>query len=205
LISRAARGLTYPPRRAGQMTLATDDEIARGERVRLRRKKIDDAPLDYAWRRDPELARFDAAAPLRSSYTDFLSTFREDVEYPTPFRRVYAIDELGGQHIGNVMYYNIDDRRKEAELGITIGDKRFWSRGYGRDVLQTFLRHLFTDGGLQRVYLNTLDWNVRAQQSFLAAGFVQCGTMRRGVHNFITMEALRDEWLASHPSPEPED
>jgi RimJ/RimL family protein N-acetyltransferase len=185
------------------MTLVTDDEIARGHRIRLRRKTIDDAPLDYAWRRDPELARFDAAAPLRSSYTEFLSTFRDDVEYPTPFRRVYAIDELGGQHIGNVMYYNIDDRRKEAELGITIGDKRYWSRGYGRDVLQTFLRHLFTEAGLQRVYLNTLDWNLRAQQSFLAAGFVECGTMRRGVHNFITMEALRDQWMEGHPDSEP--
>jgi RimJ/RimL family protein N-acetyltransferase len=183
------------------MTLATDDEIARGEKVRLRRKRMDDAPADYAWRRDPELARFDAAAPLRSSYTDFLVTFREDVDYPTPFRRVYAIEELDGQHIGNVMYYNIDDRRKEAELGITIGDKRYWGRGYGRDTVRTFLRHLFTDGGLQRVYLNTLDWNLRAQQSFLAAGFVECGTTHRGGHNFITMEASRDGWLDSDQPP----
>lgn len=177
------------------MTLVTDDEVARGQKVRLRRKRMDDAPLDYAWRRDPELARFDAASPLRSSYSDFLVTFRDDVEHPTPFRRVYAIEDLAGQHIGNVMYYNIDERRKEAELGITIGDKRFWSRGYGRDAVRTFLRHLFLDAGLERVYLNTLDWNERAQQSFLAAGFVQCGTNRRGIHSFITMEARSETWL----------
>jgi len=179
------------------MTLATDDEIGRGEKVRLRQKRMDDAPLDYAWRRDPELARFDAAAPLRSSYSDFLVTFRDDIEHPTPFRRVYAIEDSGGQHIGNVMYYNIDEKRKEAELGITIGDKRFWGRGYGRDAVRAFLRHLFTDVGLERVYLNTLDWNERAQQSFLAAGFVACGTNHRGVHAFITMEATREVWLAA--------
>lgn len=185
------------------MTLVTDDEIARGTKVRLRRKRMDDAPVDYAWRRDPELARFDAASPLRSSYSDFLATFREDVDYPTPFRRVYTIEDFDGLHIGNVMYYNIDDRRKEAELGITIGDKRFWSRGYGRDAVVTFLRHLFTEGGLHRVYLNTLDWNVRAQQSFLAAGFAECGAVRRGIHNFITMEVLAEPWLESHPTPTP--
>ena len=95
------------------------------------------------------------------------------------------------------------DRRKEAELGITIGDKRYWSRGYGRDTVVTFLRHLFTEAGLHRVYLNTLDWNVRAQQSFHAAGFSDCGTVRRGVHNFITMEAARDPWLDQHPAPQP--
>jgi RimJ/RimL family protein N-acetyltransferase len=184
------------------MTLVTDDEIAHGEKVRLRRKRMEDAPADYAWRRDPELARFDAAAPLRSSYSDFLVTFREDVEFPTPFRRVYAIEELDGLHIGNVMYYNIDDRRKEAELGITIGDKRYWGRGYGRDAVRAFLQHLFADVGLERIYLNTLDWNERAQQSFLAAGFVPCGTTRRGVHSFITMEALRDFWLVQDGSNE---
>jgi RimJ/RimL family protein N-acetyltransferase len=182
------------------MTLVRDDELGRGEKVVLRRKRMDDAPADYAWRRDPELARFDAASPLRSSYSDFLVTFREDVDYPTPFRRVYAIEEEDGQHIGNVMYYNIDDRRKEAELGITIGDKRYWGRGYGRDAVRAFLRHLFLDVGLERVYLNTLDWNERAQQSFLASGFVPCGTNRRGVHSFITMEAKRDVWLAQDGS-----
>ena len=101
---------------------------------------------------------------LRSSYTDFLSPFGRTLSSNTiPARLRHR--GMAGQHIGNVMYYNIDDRRKEAELGITIGDKRYWSRGYGRDV-QTFLRHLFTEAGLQRIYLNTLDWNVRAQQSF---------------------------------------
>ena len=185
------------------MTLVTDDEIGRGEKIRLRQKRLDDAPLDYAWRRDPELARFDAAAPLRSSYSDFLVTFRDDIEHPTPFRRVYAIEDTGGQHIGNLMYYNIDEKRKEAELGITIGDKRFWGRGYGRDAVRAFLRHLFWEVGLERVYLNTLDWNERAQQSFRAAGFAPCGTNHRGVHSFITMEAKRDEWLDENSQASP--
>src|SRR5487761_1095826 len=148
------------------MTLVTDDEIARGEKTRLRRKRASDAPVDYAWRRDPELARFDAVAPLRSSYSDFLVAYREDIDYTSPYRRVYAIEDLDGQHIGNVMYYNIDERRKAAEIGITIGDKRYWDRGYGRDVVRTFLRYLFNEIGMERVYLNTLDWNVRAQRSF---------------------------------------
>lgn len=173
------------------MTLL-DDEIARGARIRLRRKRISDAPVDYAWRSDPELARFDAAAPLRTSYSEFLVTYREDLDYPSPFRRVFAIEDLGGQHIGNVMYYNIDEQRKEAELGITIGDKRYWDRGYGRDAVQTFLRYLFEDIGLRRVYLNTLDWNTRAQHSFEAAGFAACGANRRGIHSFVTMEALAE-------------
>lgn len=176
------------------MTLVTDDEIARGERVRLRRKRLSDAPVDYAWRRDPELARFDAVSPLRSSYSDFLATYREDMDDRNPYRRVYAIEDLDGCHIGNVMYYNIDDRRKDAELGITIGDKRYWDRGYGRDIVRAFLGYLFETMGLERIYLNTLDWNTRAQRSFQVAGFVPSGTNHRGIHRFITMEIRREAW-----------
>ncbi len=175
---------------------AVDDQVAHGTLVRLRRKRLDDAEADYQWRRDPELARFDAASPLRSSFQDFLVTYTEDLRYPSPFRRVFAIEDLDGCHIGNVMYYNIDERRGEAELGITIGDKRYWSQGYGSDAVRTFVDYLFSETPLRRIYLNTLDWNVRAQQSFRKAGFAPVGTNRRGFHSFITMECRR-EWQAS--------
>lgn len=140
-----------------------DDHVATGTLVRLRRKRLSDAENDFHWRRDPELARFDAASPLRSSFQEFLVTYTDDVRFPSPFRRVFAIEDQAGQHIGNVMYYNIDERRGEAELGITIGDKRYWGHGYGSDAVVTFLQYLFRETTLRRIYLNTLDWNVRAQ------------------------------------------
>ncbi len=171
-----------------------DDLVAEGMFIRLRRKRLADAEDDFEWRRDPELARFDAAAPLRSSFDDFLTTFQDELRMPSPFRRVFAVEDDDGHHIGNVMYYNIDERRGEAELGITIGDKRYWNQGYGADIIRTFLRYLFTQANMRRIYLNTLDWNVRAQRSFHNAGFRQCGANRRGPHAFVTMEARR-EWF----------
>lgn len=177
---------------------AVEDELARGTLVRLRRKRLEDAQTDYRWRRDPELARFDAATPLRSTFQEFLVTYTDDIRYPSPYRRVFAVEDLDGHHIGNVMYYNIDERRGEAELGITIGDKRYWGQGYGADTVRTFLTYLFTETGLRRIYLNTLDWNVRAQRSFRKAGFVPIGMNRRGFHTFVTMECRR-EWLTELP------
>ena len=143
------------------MALDIEDEVARGSSIILRRKRADDADADYRWRRDPELARYDAAAPLRIPFTDFAVSYQEDLRYPSPFRRVFAIEALNGDHIGNVMYYNIDERRGEAELGITIGDRRYWSAGFGRDAVRTFVRYIFAVTTLNRIYLNTLDWNVR--------------------------------------------
>jgi [ribosomal protein S5]-alanine N-acetyltransferase len=183
------------------VTLEIEDEVAKGDLVRLRRKRLSDGEADYRWRRDPELARYDAAAPLRTSLPDFLLTFQEDLRYPSPFRRVYAIESLDGVHIGNVMYYNIDERRGEAELGITVGERDYWGKGYGRDAVRTFVRFIFDNSSLHRIYLNTLDWNARAQRAFQAAGFAPCGLSKRGLHSFVSMEIMREEALGCEQLP----
>jgi RimJ/RimL family protein N-acetyltransferase len=177
------------------MTAVVQGEIARGKMVVLRRKRREDALADYAWRKDPELVRYDAAKPITSSFVDFHALWDDELENPSPFRCTFAVEDGEGRHIGNVMYYNIDRLKGEAEVGITIGDRRYWGRGYGTDALKTLIRYLFTNTNLNRLRLKTLDWNHRAQRAFEKAGFVPCGKSRRSDGSFILME-LRREWVA---------
>ena len=179
------------------MTTVSDDAIAQGALVRLRRKRLDDARQDYAWRADAELARFDAARPLSTPYNEFLMMFTDELRFPSPFRRMLAIEDCDGRHIGNLMYYNIDERHREAELGITIGAKEYWSGGYGTDAVITMLRYIWNHTSLARVYLNTLSWNHRAQRCFQKAGFRRIGRAARNGHEFEVMEVRRENWLWS--------
>ncbi|MFQ5880183.1 MAG: GNAT family N-acetyltransferase [Dehalococcoidia bacterium] len=176
------------------MTKAAEGVIAQGAKVVLRRKRLDDASNDYAWRCDPELARFDGVPPLRTPYNDFFASYSQEINYDGSYRRTYAIEDEAGRHIGNVMYYNADRVRGEAELGISIGERAYWSCGYGTDAVNTFVRYLFQELGFRRIYLHTLDWNVRAQRCFFKAGFAPCGSSWRNGQNFIIME-MRSEWL----------
>ncbi|MBI2966173.1 MAG: GNAT family N-acetyltransferase [Chloroflexi bacterium] len=162
----------------------------------LRPKRPADAEADYAWRIDPELAALDATSPLRMSLREYVRYFRDELEYPSPWSVRFAIDAGDGTHIGNCMYYDINDDERQAEVGIMIGDRRYWDRGYGSDALRTLLRHIFTGTPLERVYLHTLDYNVRAQRAFRRVGFHDVGPVRRDGHNFLLMEVRRDEWLA---------
>jgi RimJ/RimL family protein N-acetyltransferase len=82
-------------------------------------------------------------------------------------------------------------------LGIVIGDRDYWSGGYGYDAVVTLLHHMFDDLRLKRVYLHTLDWNHRAQKCFERSGFNPVREVRRMSHNFILMEVLRDDWDAT--------
>jgi len=166
--------------------------VLSGKQVVLREKLITDGESDYAWRCDPDLAVLDAAAPVVMSYPEYMFYYTDELRTPTRRRRRFAIDTLDGRHIGNCMYYDIDEEKKQAELGIIIGDREYWGRGYGTDAVTALVSHIFKFNDLQRIYLNTLVWNVRAQRCFEKCGFVPCGRVTRRGNDFLMMELRRD-------------
>ena len=168
-----------------------------GARIVLRDKKFEDAENDYRWRSDPELARLDAAIPLTMSFERYLKLFEDQMKYPTPGSHHYSIETLDGLFIGNCMYYDMDTVNREAELGIVIGDRDYWSDGYGYDAVTTLLDHMFNARNLKRVYLHTLEWNGREQKSFSKSGFNFVKPVRRMAHDFLLMDVLREDWFST--------
>ena len=181
----------------------SDDVVARGRRTVVRRKRMGDAADEYRWRSDPDLAQFDASRPVQAPYESYERNWSFDYRFTDMPGRSFAIEDELGRHIGNVMYYNIDSARNEAEIGISIGERSCWSLGYGSDALEAVVRGLFEVSGLGRLYLHTLEWNGRAQAAFRKVGFEVCGTSWRDGHTFIIME-LRREWVIETALPEPE-
>lgn len=168
--------------------------VASGRLVRLRPKQPDDARRDWEWRRDPEVAELDAVPVTRLSFEEYREQYRWQLRSLPAYKTMFAIETAAGRHIGNLMYYNIDHRRREAEIGIIIGERDCWGAGYGTEAVSLLVDHIFTATPLTRVYLHTLDWNLRAQNAFARAGFRDCAVVRRGPNRFHRME-LRREWL----------
>lgn len=169
-----------------------------GEKVRVREKRVEDIQNEYSWRVDPELSRLDATKPMTMSYEDFFRYSKEEMQFPNYRSKRLAVETLEGVHIGNIMYYDLNMQNRQAEVGIMIGDKDYWSNGYGTDTVNTLLRHLFTILELDRVYLHTLSWNYRAQASFAKSGFKLVRNVKRGGQDFILMEVLRSDWEEPH-------
>jgi RimJ/RimL family protein N-acetyltransferase len=164
-----------------------------GTRIKLREKKTSDARDDYSWQTDPELARLDATIPLAMSYSRYLLDYSLELRV-SPSRHRLAIDTLDGRHIGNCSYYDVDADRKEAQLGIMIGDRDYWNQGYGADAVNTLVDHIFLETKLDRIYLKTLSWNRRAQHCFEKCGFRKYDQLSRGGYHFILMEIFRRDW-----------
>ena len=119
-------------------------EAIKGKRIILRNKRIEDAEDDYAWRTDEELARLDATKPLKMTFREFKSFSKDELGYKNPSSKRFALDTSEGRHIGNCMYYDIDERRGQTELGIMVGDRDYWDNGYGTEAVDAMLAHIFT-------------------------------------------------------------
>lgn len=168
--------------------------IATGSRVILRQKKLEDSVEDYSWSTDPELSKLDATSPITIGFNEYLIYYTDKLKYHGSLRNMYAIDTTEGVHIGNCTYYNIDEKKKEAELGIMIGDRRYWNQDYGYESILLLRNYIFITTNINRLFLHVLDWNIRGYKSFIKSGFMHCGISEKGEYRFMVMEFYRD-WL----------
>ncbi len=163
-------------------------------KIKFRDKRLTDAQQDYIWQTDPELAQLDAAPLLDITFPEYMVDYTDELRYPSSSRRRFAIETLDGKHIGNCIYYGIDKAKGEAELGIMIGNRDYWNKGYGTDAVTTLVSYIFRRTSLKRIYLKTLDSNFRAQECFKKCGFIPHGHLAKDGFYFVLMEIKRKKW-----------
>lgn len=167
--------------------------VAEAPDLRIRRKVPHDAMDDFAWRRNPETARFDGQPALAVSYPEFARALEHEIAFPDPRRRPFSIETPRGLHFGNIMYYNADG--ESAELGVSIGLEDYRGRGLGTSAVVAFVRFIFATTPIRRLYLHTLEWNARARRCFERAGFDATARVERDAGVFLRMEVRREWWL----------
>jgi RimJ/RimL family protein N-acetyltransferase len=119
---------------------------------------------------------------------------------------ITARDEDGpGEPIGRIGYVELDRRNRHAEIALMIGERAYWSRGFGTDAVTAYLAYLFHEFNLHKVYLRVEEYNARAQRAYEKCGFRRDGVFRE--HTFlggryydsIIMSITEDEYRERHP------
>ncbi|MCJ7660780.1 MAG: GNAT family N-acetyltransferase [Anaerolineales bacterium] len=88
----------------------------------------------------------------------------------------------------------------DSSVGIGIGEREYWSKGYGTDAMNVILRFAFDELNLYRISLNVFEYNQRAIRSYEKVGFVVEGREREFLRragrrwDMIFMGLLREEW-----------
>ena len=113
----------------------------------------------------------------------------------------YAIIDLyTNELIGSCGFMNLDQLNQSAEVGIFIGNKNYWNKGYGTEALQVLLDYGFKALNLHNVMLCVFPFNERAIKSYEKTGFKligkRRGATRRGNETFdlIFMDITYDDF-----------
>jgi RimJ/RimL family protein N-acetyltransferase len=80
--------------------------------------------------------------------------------------------------VGNCGFHEIDWRNRSAEVGIFIGDKAYWNKGIGTQVMRLLVGYGFDTLNLHRIWLQVYANNLRAIRSYEKTGFVHEGRKR---------------------------
>jgi RimJ/RimL family protein N-acetyltransferase len=172
-----------------------------GEKVVLRPMRPEDIAKQHEFDQDVELYGLDSTYP-RVSPLERAHAFYDTRTTRDDTMAAFAI-EAEGNYIGHCALRDILNRNGNLELGITIGDRAYWGRGYGRDVIALLLLYGFHYLGARRIALTTHAKNERAIRCYLACGFVEEGRPRKVVWiegeyiDLVEMSILHEEWRAT--------
>jgi RimJ/RimL family protein N-acetyltransferase len=130
-----------------------------------------------AWRRiqqhfhDPEIAHLNGTPPSRMPLWLLRLLLKADSRRAD--RRTFGILAEASEFIGLLELYDIT--ATSATLGIIIGERSHWNRGYGPEAIAAALPVAFNELQLEQVKLTTFADNLRAQAAFRKAGFEEVG------------------------------
>lgn len=149
-----------------------------GSLVRLRALEPGDVADLHRWANDPEVTR-----TLGIRYPLSLATEREWVEkagMPSYGHIRLAVETHDGVLLGNCGFFGTEaPENRCAELGINLGNKAYWGRGYGTDTVRTLCRFGFGELNLHRIELLVFAHHAPARHVYEKVGFVVEGVARK--------------------------
>ena len=104
------------------------------------------------------------------SCREYLASFRGTSNY---FWAIISKDEAL-EHIGSITAY-VDNNNLVADLGIMIGDKKVWGKGYGTEAWTAVCDYLFMKTKIRKITAGTMALNAGMRSIMRRAGMVPDG------------------------------
>lgn len=176
-----------------------------GEKCYLSPCSAEDAEKWAAWDNDLEVA-----LPLGDEAYTMYSLEKEQESLAGVLKSqavIFSILDLATDGIiGRCMLFDIHPVDQCAVLGIVIGEKAYWDKGYGQEATRLMLDFGFNLLNLNSIMLGTFAFNRRAIAACQKVGFKEIGRRREGriiggeKYDVVMMDILAEEFRALYPS-----
>lgn len=174
-------------------------DLFKGQKVYLKLFEEQDIPNRVRWINDPDI-QFTLNYDIPTSIDKTKRWFANAVVDPT--RREFSVFTVDGdKHIGFCGLFNIKVPVMKAELHCVIGEKEYWSGGYGTEAYKLLDEYGFVELGLNKIYGYQLLHNHGAHRVVEKLGWQREGLLRQETYSHGTVKdvyyvsILREDWL----------
>lgn len=187
-------------------------DLFRGKLVRFTMEEPEtSARAEAGWQRDSEFRRLvDSDPAFLISENKIKEGMKKRLERRfEPQRYSFAVRTLAEEKYIGFLGLWVDLIHREAWVGLGIGERDFWSQGYGTDMMKLCQQYVFSELGMQRLSLGLHEYNARALRSYEKCGFRLEGRTRQDLlregkrYDSLWMSILREEWLQMQDEGEP--
>ncbi|MGE3538595.1 MAG: GNAT family N-acetyltransferase [Candidatus Tectimicrobiota bacterium] len=130
-------------------------------------------PRYVAWLNDPEVVRYSEQRHHRHTLHSCRMYWQALQETPHYFWAIETHQAEPG-HIGNLTAY-VDPVHAVADLGILLGARQVWGRGYGAEAWMASCNYLLGPAGLRKITAGTLAVHTAMLGVMRRAGMVEDG------------------------------
>jgi RimJ/RimL family protein N-acetyltransferase len=154
------------------------------------------------WRNDPEVAYylFQGVLPsspelLKEEYETLIKSNKDVV--------LAIVEKKKGTRIGLTGFYDIDWIARHGEHRLIIGEKEFWKKGYGNEVVEVMTEYGFGRLNLNKVRAGANAENAASLKCYQRLGYVQEGVFRQHqyrhgkYYDTVMFSIFREEFIAS--------
>lgn len=170
-----------------------------GQKCFLSPIELADAETYTRWLNDMELI---SMLTLANSVIN-VETEKEFLQALSKEHNYGIVDLKTDELIGTCGFVNMDKDNRSAEVGIFIGEKSFWNKGYGTEAMKLLLDYGFAYLNLHNITLKVYDFNKNAIQSYTKIGFKEIGKQRQALyrnrmfHDVIYMDILPEDFYTT--------
>ena len=177
--------------------------MLRGEKVLLRPLKRSDITNFLKWFNDPEVTQYlSFYLPMTEMAEEkWIEDAADRIRAGTDVCLIIeAIEGDSAKPIGNIGLQGISSKDHSATFGIVIGEKDYWSKGYGTEVTRLILEYGFQQLNLHRTASSAFAFNERSIRLHKKVGFKEESRRREAIfkngqfHDLAMFSILRDEW-----------
>lgn len=150
------------------------------------------------WFNDPELTQYLLMyRPMNFEQEE--EWYKNAIKKENEIYFAILIDDPEEKLIGNCSI-DIDWRNRVGNVGITIGEKQYLGKGLGTKAMSQLCEYGFNTLNLNRIELETYEFNERALKSYKKVGYIEEGRRRKAIFrngnywDTITMGILAEEW-----------